>query len=182
MKAVGDHETKAKDMYPNEMRAMDKEAKESAREEALRLKAEEEAKEAARLKAQQKAKEAEEAARLKAEEEAQEAARLKAQQKAKEAEKAGLSPAERQLDNQGETGMVARQSSGKTYGDPHMQNILGQRFDLMQPGGHTLVQIPRGASYDESLLRVAAQVSRMGADCQDMYIIEVNVTGAWPEG
>jgi len=68
-----------------------------------------------------------------------------------------------------------------SYGDPHMQNVLGQRFDLMQQGRHTLVRIPRGSSQEDSLLSVGAQVSRVGASCQDMYIMEVNVTGAWME-
>jgi len=62
-----------------------------------------------------------------------------------------------------------------------MMNILGQRFDLVQPGDHTLLQIPRAASQSETLLRVAAQVRRRGDDCQDIYIVEVNVTGTWPE-
>merc|ERR1719221_415161 len=69
----------------------------------------------------------------------------------------------------------------KSYGDPHMQNILGQRFDLMRPGDHTLVQIPKHRSDRETLLRVVAQVRRVGASCQDMYIMKVNVTGAWLE-
>jgi len=69
----------------------------------------------------------------------------------------------------------------KSYGDPHMQNILGQRFDLVQPGDHTLVQIPRHGGHRQTFLRVVAQVSRVGASCQDMYIMKVNVTGAWLE-
>jgi len=67
------------------------------------------------------------------------------------------------------------------YGDPHMQNIFGQKFDLMQPGDHTLVQIPRGSPQDSALLRVAAGVSRVGASCSDMYIMKLNVTGQWVE-
>jgi len=67
------------------------------------------------------------------------------------------------------------------YGDPHMQNIFGQKFDLMQPGDHTLVQIPRGSPEPSALLSVAAQVSRVGASCSDMYIMKLNVTGAWVE-
>jgi len=66
-------------------------------------------------------------------------------------------------------------------GDPHMKNILGQSFDLMQPGAHTLVEIPRGSRDDSTLLRVAAQVSRVGVSCSDMYIMKLNVTGGWVE-
>jgi len=76
---------------------------------------------------------------------------------------------------------VHRISNTKAYGDPHMQNIFGQRFDLMQPGTHTLVQIPRGSSELSALLSVAAKVSRVGASCSDMYIMKLNVTGAWVE-
>jgi len=67
----------------------------------------------------------------------------------------------------------------KSYGDPHMQNILGQKFDLVRPGDHTLVQIPKHRNAHETLLRVVAQVSREGDSCQDMYITRINVTGAW---
>merc|ERR1719188_791519 len=67
----------------------------------------------------------------------------------------------------------------KSFGDPHMQNILGQKFDLMRPGDHTLVQIPKHTNNYNTLLRVVAQVSRVGGSCQDMYIMRVNVTGAW---
>jgi len=76
---------------------------------------------------------------------------------------------------------VATTPRTKAYGDPHLQNLLGQRFDVMKPGYHTLVQIPQGASHRKALLNVAAKVTRMGVFCQDMYITEVNVTGAWPE-
>merc|ERR1712007_364939 len=54
-------------------------------------------------------------------------------------------------------------------GDPHMQNILGQRFDLAQPGEHTLLQIPRGASASDALLRVTADAKHEGGACSDMY-------------
>jgi len=62
-----------------------------------------------------------------------------------------------------------------------MQNILGQKFDLLRPGDHTLVQIPKHRRNAETLLRVVARVSRVGASCQDMYIMSVNVTGVWLE-
>jgi len=75
----------------------------------------------------------------------------------------------------------ARVSRTSAYGDPHMQNIFGQKFDLMKPGDHTLVRIPRGSSELHALLSVAAEVSRVGASCSDMYIMKLNVTGAWVE-
>jgi len=69
----------------------------------------------------------------------------------------------------------------RSYGDPHMQNILGQRFDIVRPGVHILVQIPKHRTKLGTLLRVSAQVSKVGDSCQDMYILKVNVTGIWLE-
>jgi hypothetical protein len=66
-------------------------------------------------------------------------------------------------------------------GDPHLQNILGQRFDLMQPGKHILINIPRGQHTDRALLLVQADASRFGGACAEMYFREVNVTGSWAE-
>jgi len=66
-------------------------------------------------------------------------------------------------------------------GDPHLQNILGERFDLMQAGKHVLVQIPRGARTEGTLLRVEAEAQRLGELCADMYFQEVNLTGKWAE-
>jgi hypothetical protein len=66
-------------------------------------------------------------------------------------------------------------------GDPHMQNILGQRFDLMQPGKHILLQIPRTASDSDTLLRVQADAKHEGGACADMYFKALNITGEWPD-
>jgi hypothetical protein len=65
-------------------------------------------------------------------------------------------------------------------GDPHLQNIHGERFDLMKPGKHLLIQIPRKSS-ENTLLRVDAEAKRMGGQCTDMYFQELNVTGAWAD-
>ena len=66
-------------------------------------------------------------------------------------------------------------------GDPHLQNVLGERFDLMQAGRHVLVQIPRGARTEGTLLRVEAEAQRLGELCADMYFQELNLTGKWAE-
>jgi len=65
-------------------------------------------------------------------------------------------------------------------GDPHLQNVHGERFDLMKPGKHLLIQIPRESS-ENTLLRVDAVAQRMGGQCTDMYFQELNITGAWAE-
>lgn len=64
-------------------------------------------------------------------------------------------------------------------GDPHLQNIYGQRFDLMSPGRHVLLHIPRGAGAEGTLLRVVAEASLMGKKCADIYFQELNITGSW---
>ena len=66
-------------------------------------------------------------------------------------------------------------------GDPHLQNVHGERFDLMKPGKHVLINIPRGVSAEKSLLRVQADARQLGGQCADMYFQELNVTGSWAE-
>jgi len=65
-------------------------------------------------------------------------------------------------------------------GDPHLQNVHGQRFDLMKPGKHVLINIPRGRHTD-ALLRVEAEARQMGGQCADMYFQDLNITGTWVE-
>jgi len=64
-------------------------------------------------------------------------------------------------------------------GDPHLQNVHGERFDLMVSGSHLLINIPRGS--ENALLRVQADARRVGQQCTDMYFQAVNVTGTWAE-
>jgi len=66
-------------------------------------------------------------------------------------------------------------------GDPHLQNVHGERFDLMKAGKHVLVNIPRGVAAGGALLRVQADARRLGGHCADMYFQELNVTGSWAE-
>jgi len=68
-----------------------------------------------------------------------------------------------------------------SVGDPHMTNILGQRFDLNRPGTHVLVRLPKDANHDGLLLEISCDVERMSASCADMYIQRLNLTGAWLE-
>merc|ERR1719373_1462828 len=72
-------------------------------------------------------------------------------------------------------------SGAAAVGDPHLQNVHGERFDLMKPGKHVLINIPRGVGAEKSLLRVQANARHLGGQCADMYFQEVNVTGSWAE-
>jgi len=72
-------------------------------------------------------------------------------------------------------------AGASAVGDPHLQNIHGERFDLMKAGKHVLINIPRGMSADNALLRVQADARRLGGHCADMYFQELNVTGSWAD-
>merc|ERR1719291_1048826 len=63
-------------------------------------------------------------------------------------------------------------------GDPHLQNIHGQRFDLMKPGKHVLIHIPRRARIASTMIKVEGDVQQMGGPCE-MYFQELNITGEW---
>ena len=72
-------------------------------------------------------------------------------------------------------------AGASAVGDPHLQNVHGERFDLMKAGKHVLINIPRGMSAENALLRVQADARRLGGQCADMYFQELNVTGSWAE-
>jgi len=71
-------------------------------------------------------------------------------------------------------------AASSAVGDPHLQNVHGERFDLMKPGKHLLIQIPRKSS-ENTLLRVEAEARQLGGLCADMYFQDLNITGAWVE-
>merc|ERR1719356_2101195 len=68
-------------------------------------------------------------------------------------------------------------SPASAVGDPHLQNIHGEKFDLMKPGKHLLIHIPR-RSVHKVMLRVDAEAKRMGTQCADIYFQDLNITGA----
>lgn len=63
-------------------------------------------------------------------------------------------------------------------GDPHMVNVHGQKFDILRPGVHVLLQLPRGTEHDV-LLRVEAHAAQLGGACADIYFQALNMTGRW---
>jgi hypothetical protein len=66
-------------------------------------------------------------------------------------------------------------------GDPHLVNVYGQRFDLAQPGSHTMILIPRRSAPSSALLDVAASVHQIGGHCADIYIRTLTISGRWVE-
>jgi len=77
--------------------------------------------------------------------------------------------------------MVGGAGGVAATGDPHLQNVYGERFDLMKPGNHVLIHIPRFERVENVLLRVEAEARRLGGQCADMYFREINITGEWVE-
>jgi len=75
--------------------------------------------------------------------------------------------------------LVGAGATASAKGDPHLVNVFGQTFDIMQPGAHVLIRIPSEPSLAGALLRVAADIRRAGAACYDIYIQTLNVTGRW---
>jgi hypothetical protein len=76
----------------------------------------------------------------------------------------------------------AVQASGASaVGDPHLQNVHGERFDLMMPGRHVLIDIPRGGRAENAVLRVVAEARQLGGSCADIYFQQLNITGHWAE-
>jgi len=65
-------------------------------------------------------------------------------------------------------------------GDPHMVNMMGEKFDILQRGRHLLIQIPGGGDPEHTLLRVEADVTG-GKKCDYSFITMLNVTGKWAE-
>jgi len=80
----------------------------------------------------------------------------------------------------GATISEATSSSAQSVGDPHLQNIHGERFDVMKPGEHVLIHIPRQERPENTLLHIQAFARTLGADCTDTYFVRINVTGKWP--
>jgi len=70
-------------------------------------------------------------------------------------------------------------TAASAVGDPHLFNVLGERFDLMQSGEHVLLLVPRAAARVETLLRVNVVARSDGSACSDMYIKAMNITGHW---
>lgn len=74
---------------------------------------------------------------------------------------------------------IGETTTASAAGDPHLQNVHGERFDLMKPGKHVMVNIPRWERAENSLLRVEAEARKLGGHCSDMYFTELNITGSW---
>jgi hypothetical protein len=60
-----------------------------------------------------------------------------------------------------------------------MSNVLGHHFDVLQPGRHVLMHVPMWAKKGQTLLNVAANATRIGGACTDIYFTEIILDGRW---
>jgi len=64
-------------------------------------------------------------------------------------------------------------------GDPHVQNMIGDTFDLWKTGWSTFVQIPQNEDGSVKLL-VRGDVRRYGRDpCAPSFLQQVRINGTW---
>lgn len=63
-------------------------------------------------------------------------------------------------------------------GDPHVTNVKGERFDLLKSGMRSLVQYPRDATSDPSLVVMARIVRADAKWCENTFIEQVQAHGS----
>lgn len=68
-------------------------------------------------------------------------------------------------------------------GDPHITNIRGQHFDVLQAGRFSLLsltpKVNKIASGSEPLLRLDGIISRVADECSEAYTKNISLSGAW---
>jgi len=65
---------------------------------------------------------------------------------------------------------------GKVVGDPHVENLKGEKFDILVTGRVKLLEYPRRAV--TSNIRVNAFIARVGK-CEQTFIEQIDITGTW---
>jgi len=68
--------------------------------------------------------------------------------------------------------------SGKAGGDPHVQNVKGERFNIVRKGNAPLVSI---ASAGAAHLEVTALIEGVKKCEKKMFITQINASGSWLE-
>lgn len=65
-------------------------------------------------------------------------------------------------------------------GDPHVVNMRGEKFDIVQLGWHRLLVLPRDSSRSQAQLHVEGRIERL-ARCGATFMTSIVVTGRWIE-
>merc|ERR1719199_1387810 len=71
-------------------------------------------------------------------------------------------------------------SGSAAKGDPHLMNLKGEAFDVMQTGNMMLLEIPRRSSPATLDLALHADIERLGVvSCGPTFITSTSITGRW---
>jgi hypothetical protein len=78
------------------------------------------------------------------------------------------------------TGPTVTFTAGQPFGgdDPHLVGVSGDKFDVNQPGGYTLVRVPADPTLPAKLEVNASLEATSGSPC-GLYIQEMQLGGAW---
>merc|ERR1719343_1940885 len=73
--------------------------------------------------------------------------------------------------------------TGPASGDPKVMGLYGRRFQIHQPGDHSLIAVPNAKKHHGSLLDVTATVKELeiGDPCL-LFIKKITLTGSWLGG
>jgi len=64
----------------------------------------------------------------------------------------------------------------KAHGDPHVQNLLGEKFDILALGEMNLLNVENKGT---SFLKVNGTIARVGGQCEQTFISELKFSGSW---
>lgn len=74
-------------------------------------------------------------------------------------------------------------SSPHVKGDPHVKNLRGEAFDIMQTGNMMLLEVPRASTPEALNLGLRADIDRLEVvNCGPTFITHVYMTGKWLGG
>merc|ERR1719188_2754315 len=64
----------------------------------------------------------------------------------------------------------------KVAGDPHVQNLKGEKFDILVTGRVNLLEYPRRAVTPK--IHVVAHIARVGK-CEQTFMEQIDIIGTW---
>jgi len=64
-------------------------------------------------------------------------------------------------------------------GDPHIVNLKGESFDILQTGNFLMLSIADISGQERNLLRAEIEISRVGETCSEAYIQKLTLLGPW---
>jgi hypothetical protein len=78
------------------------------------------------------------------------------------------------------TAAAVAEKPAQVTGDPHVVNMRGEKFDILQLGWHRLLVLPRDSPRPQAQLLVEGRIERMAA-CGATFMTAIVVTGRWIE-